>query len=80
VTVSLGAVMSHLRFRPVAGDFVFTFSLNASRFLQTASPRALTKEPQILSAHKDIAIAFGFWFSLKFKLYLIKEFQRLMDE
>ena len=31
-------------------------------------------------AHKDIAFEFGMWISAEFKLYLIKEFQRLKDE
>ena len=31
-------------------------------------------------AHKDIAFEFASWVSPKFKLYLIKEFQRLKDE
>lgn len=31
-------------------------------------------------AHKDIAFEFASWLSPKFKLYLIKEFQRLKDE
>lgn len=31
-------------------------------------------------AHKDIAFEFGTWLSLSFKLYLIKEFQRLKDD
>ena len=31
-------------------------------------------------AHKDIAFEFASWISIKFKLYLIKEFQRLKDE
>ncbi len=31
-------------------------------------------------AHKDIAFEFGSWISPSFKLYLIKEFQRLKDE
>ncbi len=31
-------------------------------------------------AHKDIAFEFASWISAKFKLYLIKEFQRLKDE
>ena len=31
-------------------------------------------------AHKDIAFEFGSWLSVEFKLYLIKEFQRLKDE
>ena len=31
-------------------------------------------------AHKDIAFEFGMWISPEFKLYLIKEFQKLKDE
>lgn len=31
-------------------------------------------------AHKDIAFEFGMWISAAFKIYLIKEFQRLKDE
>ncbi len=31
-------------------------------------------------AHKDIAFEFGMWISPKFKLYLIKDYQRLKDE
>jgi hypothetical protein len=31
-------------------------------------------------AHKDIAFEFGSWLSPEFKLYLIKEFERLKDE
>src|SRR3989339_2221053 len=31
-------------------------------------------------AHKDIAFEFGMWINPKFKLYLIKEFQRLKEE
>lgn len=31
-------------------------------------------------AHKDVAFEFGMWISPQFKLYLIKEFQRLKEE
>ena len=31
-------------------------------------------------AHSDIALEFGLWISAEFKVYLIKEFQRLKDE
>lgn len=31
-------------------------------------------------AHKDIAFEFGMWISPEFKIYLIKEYQRLKDE
>ena len=31
-------------------------------------------------AHKDIAFEFGMWISAEFKIYLIKEFQRLKED
>lgn len=31
-------------------------------------------------AHKDIALEFASWISIEFKLYIIKEFQRLKEE
>ena len=31
-------------------------------------------------AHKDVAFEFGMWISAEFKIYLIKEFQRLKEE
>ncbi len=31
-------------------------------------------------AHSDIAFEFGMWISAEFKIYLVKEFQRLKDE
>ena len=31
-------------------------------------------------AHRDIAFEFASWISVEFKLYLIKEFQRLKDD
>lgn len=31
-------------------------------------------------AHKDIAFEFGMWISPEFKIYLVKEFQRLKNE
>ncbi|MDP8203554.1 MAG: KilA-N domain-containing protein, partial [Candidatus Tenebribacter mawsonii] len=31
-------------------------------------------------AHKDIAFEFGMWISPEFKIYLIKEFQRLKEQ
>ncbi len=31
-------------------------------------------------AHKDIALEFASWISIEFKLYIIKEFQRLKED
>jgi hypothetical protein len=56
------------------------------------SAKELTEKSNIISiksttgryggtyAHKDIAFEFGMWISPKFKLYLIKDYQRLKEE
>ena len=31
-------------------------------------------------AHKDIAFEFGMWISAEFKIYLVREFQRLKEQ
>ena len=59
------------------------FSLSAKKWIE------ITKAIGIIAkagryggtyAHKDVAFEFGSWLSAEFKLYLIKEFQRLKDE
>ena len=60
------------RFRISAGEFVertnaISFFANTGRYGGTY-------------AHKDIAFEFGMWISAEFKIYLIKEFQRLKSE
>lgn len=37
----------------------------------------MSKPSKSTIAHKDIAFEFASWISVEFKLYLIKEFQRL---
>ncbi|HSW88639.1 MAG TPA: KilA-N domain-containing protein [Candidatus Saccharimonadales bacterium] len=68
-------------FRQSAG--LNSFSLTPQRWIE------ITKAIGIISkkgrgggtyAHKDIAFEFASWMSAEFKLYLIKEFQRLKEE
>lgn len=68
-------------FRNKAGSNVFTlspqkwiFGTNAIGIISKSGKYGGTY------AHKDIAFEFASWVSAKFKLYLIKEFQRLKDE
>ncbi len=60
-----------------------SFYLSAKRWIETTGAvglRASAGRYGGTYAHKDIAFEFGSWLSPEFKLYLIKEFQRLKDE
>jgi len=64
-----------------AGNNAFTIS--PQRFIETTQAIGLiSKSGQNggTFAHKDIAFEFASWISAEFKLYLIKEFQRLKEE
>lgn len=68
-------------FRKEAGDNYFSISpqkwireVNAIGIVSTSGRYGGTY------AHKDIAFEFASWISPKFKIYLIKEFQRLKEE
>src|SRR3990172_13439358 len=60
------------------------FTLSAKKWIQkTNAIGIVAKTGRFHSgtfAHKDIAFEFGSWISPEFKLYLIKEFQRLKVE
>ena len=60
------------------------FTLSAKKWIQkTNAIGIVAKTGRFHSgtfAHKDIAFEFGSWISPEFKLYLIKEFQRLKEE
>lgn len=59
-----------------------SFALSAKRWIETTNAIGLISKPGRYGgtyAHKDIAFEFGSWLSPEFKLYLIKEFQRLKD-
>jgi hypothetical protein len=60
-----------------------SFSLTPKRWIgQTAAIGIVAKTGRYggTFAHKDIAFEFASWISVEFKLYLIKEFQRLKEE
>lgn len=58
------------------------FSLSAKKWVETAGAVGIISKQGKgggTYAHKDIAFEFGSWLSPTFKLYLIKEFQRLKE-
>jgi len=60
-----------------------SFSLTAKRWIETTNAIGLISRTGRYGgtyAHMDIAFEFASWISVEFKLYLIKEFQRLKDE
>jgi hypothetical protein len=68
-------------FRKLAG--LNSFTLTPRQWIEKTSALGLISKPGRYGgtyAHKDIAYEFASWISVEFKLYLIKEFQRLKDE
>jgi hypothetical protein len=68
-------------FRKLAG--LNSFTLTPKQWIERTSAIGLISKPGRYGgtyAHKDIAYEFASWISVEFKLYLIKEFQRLKDE
>ena len=60
-----------------------SFTLTPKQWIQrTAAVGVISKAGRYggTYAHKDIAFEFASWISVEFKLYLIKEFQRLKEE
>jgi len=60
-----------------------SFILTAKRWIASTGAIGLVSKAGRYGgtyAHKDIAFEFASWVSVEFKLYLIKEFQRLKDE
>ena len=60
-----------------------SFTLTPKQWIGKTSAIGLISKPGRYGgtyAHKDIAYEFASWISVEFKLYLIKEFQRLKDE
>ncbi|KAA5548090.1 KilA-N domain-containing protein [Adhaeribacter rhizoryzae] len=59
------------------------FYLSAKKWIETTMAKGLIASAGRYGgtyAHRDIAFEFGSWLSPEFKLYLIKEFQRLKDD
>ena len=68
-------------FRKQAG--LNSFILTAKKWIENTNAIGLVSKAGRYGgtyAHKDIAFEFASWISVEFKLYLIKEFQRLKDE
>lgn len=61
-----------------------SFSLTPKKWIEATNAVGFVSKPGRYGggtyAHKDIAFEFGTWLSPEFKLYLIKEFQRLKNE
>ena len=60
-----------------------SFVLTAKRWIESTGAIGLISKPGRYGgtyAHKDIAFEFASWVSVEFKLYLIKEFQRLKED
>jgi hypothetical protein len=60
-----------------------SFILTAKRWIESTGAIGLVSKTGRYGgtyAHKDIAFEFASWVSVEFKLYLIKEFQRLKEE
>lgn len=60
-----------------------SFSLTAKRWVEVTGAIGLVAKTGRYGgtfAHKDIAFEFASWISVEFKLYLIKEFQRLKED
>ena len=68
-------------FRKQAG--LNSFILTAKQWIEKTNAKGIISKPGRYGgtyAHKDIAFEFASWVSVEFKLYLIKEFQRLKEE
>jgi hypothetical protein len=68
-------------FRKQAG--LNSFTLTPGQWIEKTSAIGIISRPGRYGgtyAHKDIAFEFASWISVEFKLYLIKEFQRLKEE
>jgi hypothetical protein len=69
------------RFRSEAGNNYFV--LSPQRWIESTNAIGFISKSRRYGgtyAHKDIAFEFASWISSEFKLYLIKEFQRLKDD
>jgi len=68
-------------FRKQAG--LNSFTLTPKQWIEKTNARGIIAKPGRYGgtfAHKDIAFEFASWISVEFKLYLIKEFQRLKED
>jgi len=90
-TIEFLGIWEHLNnpdFNPIEFDGIRkqagldSFVLTAKRWITSTNAFGLTSKAGRYGgtyAHKDIAFEFASWVSVEFKLYLIKEFQRLKE-
>ncbi len=60
-----------------------SFVMTPKRWIEATNATGIVSKPGRYGgtfAHKDIALEFASWISIEFKLYIIKEFQRLKEE
>ena len=91
-TIEFLGIWEHLNnpdFNPIEFDGIRkqaglnSFVLTAKRWITSTNAIGIISKAGRYGgtfAHKDIAFEFASWVSVEFKLYLIKEFQRLKDE
>jgi hypothetical protein len=68
-------------FRKQAG--LNSFTLTPKKWIETTNAKGMISKSGRYGgtfAHKDIAFEFAAWVSIEFKLYVIKEFQRLKED
>ena len=68
-------------FRKQAG--LNSFVMTPKKWIETTAAVGIVSKPGRYGgtyAHKDIAFEFASWISIEFKLYIIKEFQRLKED
>jgi len=91
-TIEFLGIWEHLNnpgFKPVEFDGfrkqagLNSFTLTPSQWIEQTGAVGIISKPGRYGgtfAHKDIAFEFATWISVEFKLYLIKEFQRLKED
>lgn len=90
-TIEFLGIWEHLNnpeFNPIEFDGIKkqaglnSFVLTAKRWIESTNAKGIVSKAGRYGgtyAHKDIAFEFASWVSVEFKLYLIKEFQRLKE-
>jgi hypothetical protein len=81
--------LNNSHFNPVEFDGIRiqaglnSFTLTPKQWIEKTGAVGITSQPGRYGgtyAHKDIAFEFASWISVEFRLYLIKEFQRLKED
>lgn len=87
--IGLWEHLNNSQFNPIEFDGIRkqaglnSFILTAKQWIEKTNAIGITSNAGRYGgtyAHKDIAFEFAAWISVEFKLYLIKEFQRLKDK